>query len=335
MLLTFGLMGAGALGLAVTPTYAQIGLWAPGLVVAFRLLQGLAAGGDVGPTSAYLAEAGVAHARGARIALQYAAMRGGALLGGLVGLACAVLLPREVLDAVGWRLAFALGAMIAPFAFYFRRQLEETLHLPETFAGAIVRLDPADYVLSLLGVFGGLSVIGLCDFFYTFSSVWLHAPQPAAYGVTIFVCAVQLGSAVIAGRLVDRFGPDRIMAAPWALGLVLSYPLFSWVASGGGVLALVISGAIIAALGQTGGTAALIRFVNTTPKRARSGLIGIGYGLAVAAAFGVGPPLVAQMITKTGDQRWLAIAFASAFLVALASLGLRRLAQARTAAAAR
>ncbi|OZA35360.1 MAG: MFS transporter, partial [Novosphingobium sp. 17-62-9] len=56
MLATFALMGVSALGLALTPSYAAIGVWAPVLVVVFRLLQGLAAGGDVGPTTAFLAE---------------------------------------------------------------------------------------------------------------------------------------------------------------------------------------------------------------------------------------------------------------------------------------
>ncbi len=86
MLATFTLMGVGALGLALTPDYASIGIAAPILVVAFRVIQGVAAGGDVGPTTAYLAECAPLARRGLFTSLQLAAMRLGALASGLVGL---------------------------------------------------------------------------------------------------------------------------------------------------------------------------------------------------------------------------------------------------------
>ena len=57
MLISFGLMGVGALAVAVTPTYGQIGLAAPVIVIIARLIQGFALGGEVGPSTAYLVEA--------------------------------------------------------------------------------------------------------------------------------------------------------------------------------------------------------------------------------------------------------------------------------------
>ena len=72
MLACFVLMGAAILLLALTPSYAAIGVAAPALVVAARLLQGLAVGGDVGPTTAYLLEAAPENRRGFYAALQYA-----------------------------------------------------------------------------------------------------------------------------------------------------------------------------------------------------------------------------------------------------------------------
>ena len=87
MLATFALMGVSAIGLALTPSYSVIGIWAPVLVVIFRLLQGLAAGGDVGPTTAFLAESSPPERRGMLVALQLVAMRIGVLGSGLVWLA--------------------------------------------------------------------------------------------------------------------------------------------------------------------------------------------------------------------------------------------------------
>src|SRR5579863_9405325 len=71
MLISFMLMGAGMLGLAVTPSYARIGIAAPILAVLFRLIQGFALGGEVGPTTAYMVEAAPPNRRGLYGSMQY------------------------------------------------------------------------------------------------------------------------------------------------------------------------------------------------------------------------------------------------------------------------
>ena len=72
MLITFSLMGLAIIGLACTPSYDRIGYAAPALVLLFRLLQGFALGGEVGPTTAYMMEAAPASRRGLYLAMQYA-----------------------------------------------------------------------------------------------------------------------------------------------------------------------------------------------------------------------------------------------------------------------
>jgi MFS family permease len=317
MLITFSLMGLGALGMALTPTYAGIGIAAPVLVVSFRLIQGLAAGGDVGPTSAYLAEAGPVASKGVLVSLQYAAMRGGALLSGVAGYIIASSLPSAQLDQIGWRIAFGLGAAIVPFAFLLRSRLDETLHVPEDHVGAIKRLNPRVYVLTTLGVFGGLTPIGLCDFFYTFAVTWLKIPQRDAYWITIFLCTAQVACSVLGGYLADRYGRRLVKLIPWAIGAMVAVPLLGWGFEGGVLWRVVVAGCVLSALVQVGAVAALISFVESTPKTSRSGLIGIGYGLAVASAFGIGPPLVAQLVTRTHDLKYLAYGFTTSLAFAL------------------
>ena len=317
MLITFSLMGLGALGMALTPSYAGIGIAAPVLVVSFRLIQGLAAGGDVGPTSAYLAEAGPVASKGALVSLQYAAMRGGALLSGVAGYIIASSLPPDQLDQFGWRIAFGLGAAIVPFAFLLRSRLDETLHLSEDHVGAVKRLDPRVYGLATLGVFGGLTPVGLCDFFYTFAVTWLKIPQRDAYWITIWVCAVQLACSVVGGYLADRYGRRIVKLVPWTIAVVAAIPLLGWGFTGGVLWKVITAGCLLCALIQIGAVATLISFVESTPKTSRSGLIGIGYGLAVASAFGLGPPLVAQLVTRTHDLKYLAYGFAASLAFAL------------------
>ena len=116
MLFCFALMGASIAGLALTPSYARIGIAAPILAVLFRLLQGLALGGEVGPTTAFLLEAAPVEKRGLYVSLQHGTQQVATLLSGLVGLTLANLLPDAALSDWGWRVAMLIGVMVVPFA---------------------------------------------------------------------------------------------------------------------------------------------------------------------------------------------------------------------------
>lgn len=132
MLLSFGLIGVAVIGLPLTPSYAAIGLWAPALVVGFRLLQGFALGGEVGPSTAFLMEAAPLMHRGFYISMQAMSADAAVLVAGLVGVLLAHWLSPAALDAWGWRLALGLGAVIVPFGWLMRRNLVETLDVPVT-----------------------------------------------------------------------------------------------------------------------------------------------------------------------------------------------------------
>src|SRR5208282_4504454 len=89
MVLSFSLMGVAITGLALTPSYSTIGFAAPVLVILFRMLQGFALGGEVGPTTAFLLEAAQPERRGFYTAFQYWTQNVSILFSGLVGLTLA------------------------------------------------------------------------------------------------------------------------------------------------------------------------------------------------------------------------------------------------------
>ncbi len=128
MLITFSMMGFAITGLALTPSYAMIGYAAPALVLLFRLVQGFALGGEVGPTTAYMAESAPPHRRGFYLSMQYATQDAASLVAGCVGVLLANLLTDTQLQEWGWRAAMLLGASIVPFGLMLRRSLPETLH---------------------------------------------------------------------------------------------------------------------------------------------------------------------------------------------------------------
>ena len=116
MLLSFSLMGIGIAGLALTPSYARIGLAAPVLVVIFRLVQGFALGGEVGPTTAFLIEAAPPERRGLYASLQYTTQDFAVLVAGLVGLGLANTLSEQALQDWGWRAALLVASRLCHLA---------------------------------------------------------------------------------------------------------------------------------------------------------------------------------------------------------------------------
>ena len=319
MLATFTLMGIGALGLALTPNYASIGIAAPILVVAFRIIQGVAAGGDVGPTTAYLAECAPLARRGLFTSLQLAAMRLGALASGLVGLGLASAMSPATLDAIGWRIAFGIGAAIVPFAFILRRRLEETLHLPEIDPRAPTHIEPLVYGAALLGMFGGLVMSSMSDFMFTFATTWLAVPATIAYRLTVAIGAVQVVSVLLGGWLTDRVGRRWLKLYPSLAGALLAVPLFTWGVAGAGMASLSVAVLALTALSALTMPPAYVALVECSPKRMRSGLVGIGYGLVIAAAFGLCPPIVAGYVRASHDLRGPAYAWLLGFGLMLLS----------------
>src|SRR3984957_4576634 len=132
MMLSLALIGVAVTGLALTPSYASIGGLAPILVIGFRLLQGFALGGEVGPSTAFLLEAAPPSRRGLYVSLQATSADTAVLVAGVVGVVLASELDAAQLDAWGWRVAQLLGVCIIPFAFVLRRSLHETLTAPTT-----------------------------------------------------------------------------------------------------------------------------------------------------------------------------------------------------------
>ena len=130
MMLSLCLIGVAITGLSLTPSYASIGTLAPVLVIGFRLLQGFALGGEVGPSTAFLLEAAPPLRRGLYASLQATSADSAALVAGVVGVVLASTLSGAQLDAWGWRVAQLLGVCIIPFAFVLRRTLSETLTAP-------------------------------------------------------------------------------------------------------------------------------------------------------------------------------------------------------------
>ncbi|KAB7898259.1 MFS transporter [Rouxiella sp. S1S-2] len=126
MLISVCMMCAGSLVIACLPTYETIGAWAPALLLFARLFQGLSVGGEYGTSATYMSEVAIKGRRGFFASFQYVTLIGGQLLALLVLVGLQQILSGDELRAWGWRIPFALGAVLAVVALFLRRSLNET-----------------------------------------------------------------------------------------------------------------------------------------------------------------------------------------------------------------
>src|SRR3954470_16179813 len=229
MILSFTLMGVAITGLALTPSYAMIGMAAPVLAVLFRLIQGFALGGEVGPNAAFLLEAAPPHRRGLYVSMHAASADASALAAGLIGLALATWLTPAQLDAWGWRAAFLIGASIVPFGLALRRGLSETL------TAAVAEGDvPAQGRRAFATIAAaGLMIIGAAtisnytlDYLGTYAQDTLHMATTSAFAAVIVLGFCGVVGDLTAGWLADRFGRKRVLILPWLALILLVIPAF-------------------------------------------------------------------------------------------------------------
>jgi MFS family permease len=322
MLFSFTLMGASVVGLALTPPYAVIGWYAPMTAVLFRLLQGFALGGEVGPTTAFLLESAPVGRRGLYVSLQSATQYFATLCAGLVGFALANLLSPSALSQWGWRIAMLLGAAVVPFALRIRRQLPETLH--ETRARPAKHRGPMGGLLwiSLLGLaMLACATIGtyVMNYMTTFANHTLgFAPTWA------FVATIVAGSAATLGALLGGVSSDRLGRKPVMIGgslylLALVVPCFTAMVRLHTVTALLAGTAAMAAGVGLLAAAMIIGLTESMPVSLRAGALGIVYALSIASFGGTAQFVVTWLIEATGSP--LAVAWYMTGAVLLGFLG--------------
>lgn len=303
MLLTFACMGVAIIGLALTPSYAAIGMAAPVLAVTFRMLQGFALGGEVGPNTAFLLEAAPEGRRALYVAFQYATQDAAVLLSGCVGLALSTALAPAQLDAWGWRVAFLIGATIVPFGLWIRRSLGETLHA--TAAAEVGEATARGYGViaagGLLVLAAGTIANYTLDYLTTYAQDTLKMRVETAFLATIVLGMTNVVVGLLSGLLADRFGRKRVLLLPWLLIIVAIVPAFSVISAYRTGAALLSMTALLAVLLSMCSGPALVLFSEAVPARVRAGSIGLVYAVAIAIFGGSAQVVDHQLIAWTGN----------------------------------
>jgi MHS family proline/betaine transporter-like MFS transporter len=326
---TIMLMALGTIMIGTVPTYAQIGFFAPLILLIARLMQGFAAGGEWGTAAAFLAEWSTPGRRGFYGGLLLSSVSCGLLLGsGVAALITSVLTP-EQLFAWGWRVPFLLGIVLIPVGLYLRRNVEEP---------PIFKRHQADPRPIVPGEFVRLLVRGTClclpllvasymatVYMPSFAQLHGHVERAAALWANTGALALTVVAAPLFGHLSDHWGRRRQMMVAGLVMIVIAWPLFALIASGLSFPAF-LAAQLFLTLAIVLGTAAVPASVaELFPTLSRS--VGASLGNAIAGVLGGSSPFISTwLIGVTGivASPALLIIFAAAASV-LALLGMREM----------
>lgn len=328
MLLSFALMGVAILTIALTPSYATIGLAAPIIVIAARMVQGFALGGEVGPTTAYLIEIAQPRNRGLVVAWQPASQEIAATTGALVGVILSSTMAPDMLQSYGWRVAFLLGAVCLPFGLWMRRSLPETISHSERAAAPaesanhlmLARRHLRVIVLAVAILASGTISTYVTQYMTTYAKTTLHVSPSLAFTVSLVSNGLQIIGALLGGWLADRLGRRPVMIWPQLVVLVLTYPAFLWIVQEPGAWSLLFGFGILSFIGSLPFTAFYAAFTEALPQNIRGGVFATIYAVAIATFGGTAQLVVTWLLHVTGDPlapSWYLLLAATVGLIAM------------------
>ena len=306
------LMCAGSLLIAITPSYARIGIAAPALLIIARMMQGVSVGGEYGASATYLSEMAGQRHRGFWSSFQYVTL----IMGQLLALGVLLVLQRTMsvaaLEAWGWRIPFVIGAACALVAVGLRRGIAET----SAFTNAVTPGEaPASALASLLAhprsvatVFG-LTAGGTVAFytFTTYAQKFLvntagfskaDATLVSAASLAIFMCVQPL-----VGAISDQVGRRPVLMAFGVVGTLGTLPLLTALSTAQSVATalFLLTLALLVISGYTAINAVVKAELFPTNVRA----LGVAFPYAIAVSiFGGTAEYLALWFKNMGHESW-------------------------------
>ncbi|MBV9084744.1 MAG: MFS transporter [Acidobacteriaceae bacterium] len=309
LIVTLALMSIGTLSIAIMPGYAVIGVLAPLLVVAGRLIQGFSAGVELGGVSVYLAEIATPGHKGFYVSWQSASQQFAVILAALIGVTLSAQLTQAQMDAWGWRVPLLVGCAIIPVLFIIRRSLAET----EEFAARKHHPTVPEILSSLAQnwkvVTVGMMLVTMTTVtFYlitantpTFGKL-LHLSAKASLIVTLCVGISNLIWLPIMGALSDRIGRRPLLFACTVATLVTGYPIMAWLASSPSFTKLLVVQLWFSFIFGSYNGAMVVFLTELVPAKVRASGFSIAYSLATAIFGGSTPYICTKLIAKTGND---------------------------------
>ena len=240
-MLTLLLMGAATFVVGLLPGYETLGVMAPVLLVAMRVLQGLALGGEYGGAATYIAEHSPDGRRGFFTSWIQTTATLGIVLALLVILLCRLGFGEQAFGDWGWRVPFFISAILVVLSIYIRLKLEESPLYARLKEQGKASSNPAlesfgsgrNWGLMLFALFGATAPEGVVWYTGQFYALFYMQTVLKISYVTVYIIlmvALTLGAPffIVFGALSDRVGRRNIMTIGFALAVISYWPVFTW-----------------------------------------------------------------------------------------------------------
>jgi len=308
LILTLGVMGAATVAVGLLPTYQQVGIWAPLLLVLMRCLQGFSAGGEWAGAALMAVE----HAPANRRSWFGSSSQIGVPLGLLLANAMFLLMVRvttaEQFLAWGWRVPFLLSIVLIGLGFYIRTAVNESPAFAEMKAarkdtraplGVIMREHKRPVILAA-GTFLANNMVGyiFLSFLLSYATTTLKMNRQSVLGIVIAGSVSWLVTILISGRVGDRIGARRIFIIGYGAMLLWSIPFMLFVDTASVPLITMATLILTATLGLSYGAQSAL-FAGLFPTNVRYSGSSLAYAFGAILGGGFAPFIATWLVLKT------------------------------------
>jgi MFS transporter, MHS family, proline/betaine transporter len=326
--LTISMMMAGTAITAFAPTYSSIGIFAPILIIAARMIQGFSAGGEFGSATVFLAEQNPKQ-RGFYASWQFAGQGLSTVLATAFGAVLNSTLTAEQLEMWGWRVPFLFGLLIGPIGYYIRRHVDETPEFQSAqTAAAPLRETLAHVKTRLLVALGMIVLVTVAAYTAVFMPTYaireLGLPPSAGFLAGLLAGAIQIVLIPLVGALSDKLGRLPIATAAIVAILISVHPMFAWLAAVPTIETLLSVQAIIGVFVAAYAGAIPALMSELFPTRMRTTAMSVSYSFGVAIFGGFAPFINAWLIEVTGSKLAPSYYLMLAAVISLAALAAAR-----------
>ena len=330
--LTIMLMCIGTAMIALLPTFAQIGLAAPILLMVARLMQGFSTGGEMGNATAFMREYAPAGRTGYYVSWVYASSSLFIALGSAVGTIVSHGFSPEALESWGWRVPFLLGLLIGPVGYLLRTRIADPpehrrTHEPTgtPFRDVMTKHPKEAFASGALITLSTICTYTVLIYTPVYAVRALHLPQSAGFTATM-VGTITAGVLIpVFGHFVDRLGPRWFLRAAPVLLFALAWPMFAFVNASPSLATLLIYQLVFGVVIAMYQGPILTGIGDMFPNRALATGLGLADNIAVSVFGGTAAFMITSLIALTGSNMVPAFyIMGGAVLGLLGTLPLRR-----------
>ncbi|WP_392565644.1 MFS transporter [Utexia brackfieldae] len=315
MVLTISLMSLGTLLVGIAPTYATAGYLGTLVLVTARLIQGVAAGGEVGASMSMLVESAPHNRRGFYSSWQLATQGVAVIFGGGIALLLTRYLPvitdnPNVMSEWGWRIPFFIGVLLAPIGCWLRLGLEnehKTIiekpreNQPHQNIFWLLKENLFNLVAGILLVIGSTVATYISIYYYsTYAIASFNMPTEVGYAAMLLAGVITFLGSLYAGILSDKYGRKKLIWISRIVLTILAYPSFWLISTYHSPAVLLLTVFVMVFFTTLGAAPTMLVISELLPTRIRALGFALVYSIGVAVFGGFAQYFATLLVDLTG-----------------------------------